>query len=536
MYKVVLVDDEYLTRDAISKNTPWEEAGFELVGTAENGEAAIDVLEREQPDLVLTDICMPKMDGIALSGYIHEHFPEMKVIIISGYDDFEYAKQALKYEVSDYILKPITSYELVEELEKIGKKISEGRMKKNQVEKIQQEYEKNIPTLRSHFLNRLLEGNYLKNDISAQMEQFQLQSIKEVQAVMIIELEDADGFRAEYPNVSDDLVDFSIANISEEIVHEDESVIFVQNTENQSICIISAENDVLLQEKIEKYGMQIIEMLYKYMKINVCLLVGENVTTPQQWCKSYVSALNARDHKFLLEEHAFVYGKDFSTSGQGEQIQTSQWIDALVLQIKLNQKKELCDTVTEMFKAFRDSGKEKKNILLHVQNVVLSIMINLEDAASESGYDIEEIDFVHRMTEYKHLTDVEKRFMEFVKKLSDEIDGKRESANQKQAVLALDYIDKNYMNVNMSLNMVCAHLCVSTSYFSTIFKNATGETFVEALTRVRMEKAKMLLETSNMKSYEVAFNVGYNDPHYFSSIFKKHMGITPTEYAKRLRK
>ena len=85
------------------------------------------------------------------------------------------------------------------------------------------------------------------------------------------------------------------------------------------------------------------------------------------------------------------------------------------------------------------------------------------------------------------------------------------------------------MNVNMSLNMVCAHLCVSTSYFSTIFKNATGETFVEALTRVRMEKAKNLLETTNMKSYEVALTVGYNDPHYFSSIFKKHMGMTPTE-------
>ena len=102
--------------------------------------------------------------------------------------------------------------------------------------------------------------------------------------------------------------------------------------------------------------------------------------------------------------------------------------------------------------------------------------------------------------------------------------------------MALDYIEKNYMNVNMSLNMVCAHLCMSTSYFSTIFKNATGETFVEALTRVRMEKAKKLLESTSMKSYEVALSVGYNDPHYFSSIFKKHMGMTPTEYSKQLRK
>ena len=108
MYKVILVDDEFLMRDSISRNTKWNECGFELCGTAENGKEAIELLEKELPDLILTDIYMPVMDGLGLSAYVHENHPEMKVIIISGYDDFEYAKRALKYEVADYLFKPIT--------------------------------------------------------------------------------------------------------------------------------------------------------------------------------------------------------------------------------------------------------------------------------------------------------------------------------------------------------------------------------------------------------------------------------------------
>lgn len=536
MYKVILVDDEYLTRNAISRNTPWEEAGFMLAGSAENGRAAIKLVEEKQPDLVLTDICMPIMDGIELSAYIYEHHPEIKVIIISGYDDFEYAKQALKYEVSDYILKPITSVELVEELKRMREKLDASRKEKSRVERIQREYEKNIPTLRSHFLNRLLEGSYLKNDISVQLEHFQIPVTGVYQAVVMIEPEDASEFFSGYPDVTEDLVDFSIANITSEIVGKEKDIIFFQNTENQSICIFAEDSEELLQRKIEKVCTQAAEAMQHYMKIKVCVLVGESVSGPEKWMDSYNSVRQAKENKFLLDEHVFVYGRDFAPQKEKGTIRTAAWVDKLVLMIKLDQLSELREAVGEMFREFRNSGCERKAILLHVQNLVLTILINLEDNAAEIGQEAEEAEFIHHLSKYGHLAEVEERFLEFCEKLSEDIAGRRENANQKQAVLAMDYIEKNYMNVNMSLNMVCAYLCVSTSYFSTIFKSATGETFVEALTRVRMEKARHLLETSNMKGYEVALAVGYNDPHYFSSIFKKHMGMTPTEYAKKLRK
>lgn len=535
MYKVILVDDEYLTRDAISKNTPWEEVGFTLAGAAENGKAAITLIEETKPDLVLTDICMPVLDGIGLAAYVHEHHPEIMVVIISGYDDFDYAKQAMSYEVADYILKPITSMELVEELKKIRKKLDISVKKRRQLERIQQEYQKNMPILRNHFLTRLLDGNYPQNDIASRMEYFGLTLGGSFQAVTMIELEDASDFLKLYPETTQELLEFSVANISEELVRENSHVIFLQNTENRSICIFSKESETALQKEIEKVCSSIVEAMSHFMKIKVCILVGETVSGPENWAASYAGALRARENRFLLEDRVFVYEKDFSGRQENGYLRTNFWVDQLVLAIKLNKLSELGEIVPRMFQEFRDSGCERKKLLLHIQNIILTILINLEDNEVDISRKTEEADFINHLSEYGHLADVEVRFLEFCNKLAADIAGKRESSNQKQAVLALDYMEKNYSNVNLSLGSVCSYLCVSTSYFSTIFKNATGETFVEALTRIRMEKARGLLETSNMKSYEVALAVGYNDPHYFSSIFKKHTGMTPTEYAKQLR-
>ena len=365
MYKVILVDDEALTRDAISKNVPWEETGFELVGAAENGKEAIKLIEECQPDLVLTDIFMPVMDGLALSAHIQANYPDTKVVIISGYDDFEYAQKAIKYEVVDYIIKPITSYELVEELKMIKTKI---------------------------------------------------------------------------------------------------------------------------------------------------------------------------DSTKLFEDQKFNYGQTNVSSKSDRQDKFIRQIDNLILAIKVENLTDIEKEVSNIFTSLRESGREKKQLLVVVQNLVLTILITLEMNAADHAPEYDKEGLILRLNEQKHFSDVEEVFLGFCRDLAKSIDDIRGGENQKQAIMAMDYIEKNYMNVDISLNKVCEHLCVSTSYFSVIFKNATGETFIESLTRVRMKKAKELLESTKMKNYEIATAVGYQDPHYFSSTFKKHIFMTPTEYAKKLQK
>ena len=528
MYKVLLVDDEVLTREAIRQNISWEEAGFLLTGVAQNGKEAILKIEEEQPDVVLTDICMPVMDGLALTAYLYEKYPEIKVIIISGYDDFDYARQAIKYQVSNYILKPITSYELVEELIKVKDKI------RNSLEK-QYEFEKNLPTLRDHFLNRLVEGTYIKNDTDLQLQKLSIRVSGSLQSVVMLEVKDSAAFWEHYPLAGEELIDFAVANISEEMTENHPHIIFFRNTEGKSVFIFAHDSEEELMTLIHETCRNIIAVIYQYMEIKVCALVGETVREEEDWEKSYHNVLAAKEHKFFLEDDEFIYGTDFSGQKEAVQLLLTQQVDKLVLMIKMNQREEIENITLNIFERLRNSGKEKLQMILMVQNLVLAILISLEEQVSEKGEKYEE-EFILQISEYKYLSDVEKWFLEFCISLAEDISNKREGANQKLAVRAMDYIENNYMNVDISLNMICDYLGVSTSHFSAFFKSVTGETFTEALTRTRIKKAKNLFEKSDMMNYEVALSVGYQDPHYFSSIFKKHVGMTPTEYGKRLRR
>lgn len=140
MYKVLLVDDEILVREAISAKIEWGHLGFELVGDCENGKAAIEFLKENPVDVVLTDICMPYLDGMGLSKYIYENMPQTRIIIFSGYSDFEYAKQAIQYKVAEYLLKPVTAKELTEVLTRIREKLDSERTEEERIDALQKAY------------------------------------------------------------------------------------------------------------------------------------------------------------------------------------------------------------------------------------------------------------------------------------------------------------------------------------------------------------------------------------------------------------
>ncbi|MDO4284017.1 MAG: response regulator [Eubacteriales bacterium] len=535
MYKVVFTDDEILTREAVAANTPWEESGFLLAGTAENGREAIALIEKERPQLLITDICMPVMDGLELAAHVRTHFPEMKVIILSGYDEFEYAKKALQYGVSEYILKPITSAELSEELRKIREQLDAEGASRLQIEKMRREYEENLPVLREHFLNRVLEGRELGSDLAAQMERMGIALQGRRQAVILIGTADDADWISDHPDISVELMNFILYNVTEELVREEENALLFRSLSDRCVLILSGENEEALQADIHRISEKISGALAQQVSLRLCISVGVAVTSPRGWLTSYESAKYAEEFKYLFDDNCIIYGKDFIRGG-GEIVQTAPWSEQLVLYIKTGQQEELRKTVREFFELLQQARCERRTMHLCIQNCVLAILITLEEReAVEEGEFEEESSFINHLSGYRHLAELESRFLAFCTRVAEAIARKRETSNQTIAIRALDCIDRNYMDPEFSLNVLCEHLSLSVSYFSMVFKSLTKETFVEALTRVRMEKAKNLLETTSLKSYEVAAKVGYNDPHYFSSIFKKQTGMTPTEYGKAKR-
>ncbi len=535
MYKVLFTDDEILTREAVAENTPWEEAGFTLIGTAQDGREAIALMEKDEPALLITDICMPVMDGLELAAYVREHFPGMKVIILSGYDEFSYARKALQYGVSEYILKPITSIELKEELEKIRAQLDKENQSRTQMEKLRQDYEKNRPLLRERFLNQLLEGRGGEENIQQQLEDMEIDLRGKRQAVLLIGANNEIEWKQEHPDIAPELMRFILSNAAQELVGEEENAVLFRGPGDHSVLVLARDSDEALQQAITRIGAKVNQAFSQYMNLKLCVVVGKTVGSPRAWKESYESACRTEGYRYLFDNGGLLYAADFEEK-DASSIRTSLWSDDLVLAIKTGSREEVTRKVHDYFTALRQAECQRSTLQIYIQNCVLAIWITLEERgtlqAEEYG---EEGNFIKGLQEYRHLSDIEKAFLDYALTLSEKIARKRDSGSQALALRALDYMEKNYMRTDLSLNTVCEYLSVSVSYFSMVFKTEAKETFVEALTRIRMEKARQILETTSLKNYEVAEKVGYNDPHYFSATFKKQVGMTPTEYAKKTR-
>ena len=277
MYKVLLVDDEVLIREAIRQNIHWEEMGFELIASCENGKQAMEVIEKTPPDLVLTDIYMPYVDGIGLARYIHEHCPDTRTIIISGYDEFEYAKQAVRYQVMEYILKPVTPAELTEVLEKARISLDEQRAKNETLKKLKGAYRSNRPILRSRFLNSLLRGDERAEELEEKMRELEISLPGSVFNTAIVEGDDLSPFVSRYPGVRDELALFSICNIAQELIEQKGLGVVFQNMDARTVAIFCAETKEALDAAMEEALSAVRSTIRELLLIETTVGAGEAV-------------------------------------------------------------------------------------------------------------------------------------------------------------------------------------------------------------------------------------------------------------------
>lgn len=537
MYKVLLVDDEALTREAISENIHWEEMGFEFLGGCENGREAMRRIDENPPDLLLTDINMPYVDGLELAKYVYENYPDTRTVIISGYDEFEYAKQAVRYQVMEYILKPVTPSELMEALTRAKDSLSEQDERSRKLKKLKGAYLSNRPILRGRLLNSLLRGNErLEERLEERMEDLEISLKGAIYNTAIVEGDDLSPFLEQRSAVPDDLALFSICNITQELIERRKLGCVVQDMDGRTVIIFCGEKKDELQREAQIALEEVRQTVFQLLSIETTVGVGEPVAELKKLHQSFKRAKEAMELKFFRGGNQILHvDAPGERPGQGA-VEVQVWASRVALAIKTGSMEEIGQYVQEFAQEIRDSRINRNRSILYVQNLLLTVvnMMNLTED-KENQIMEEERNLMNRIYNYDHLTDMAKEVTDIFCKISELLSEQRDSYGKKQALLAQEYIEKNYGNSEVNLNSVCSYLAMSTSYFSTLFKGHTGETFIEALTKKRMEKAKELLEHTGLKAYEVAEKVGYADPHYFSIAFKKFSGKTPTEYAKEKR-
>ena len=538
MYKVLLVDDEALIREAISENIQWEEMGFSFMGACENGRQAMEAIEKEQPDLLLTDINMPFVDGMELTKFVYENYPDTKVIIISGYDEFEYAKNAVKYQVLEYILKPITPMEFLETLQGVKKMFDEQRANQKNMKKIRSAYVSNLPIAQGRYLYRLLNGTVDCSKVLKKQEELRLNLEADCYNTALVEGDNLEGFTGQSENVKDELALFAIYNITAEIIAEENLGLAFQGIDEKTVILFMGENKEELKRKIKEVLPKVHRAVEDFLNIQVTISVGKTVDLLEELPDSFAKTKSALEYKFMLGGNQTIEAEEYEETRTGvKHVDVFEWASQISAAIRTNKNEDITEKAERFIEQIKLCYVNKNRSVVYVQNLMLSV-VNLLDLPEDLEEEIfsQERQFINEIYNCENLDEVSKRMKESFCFICNVMSTQRDSYSRRQAMMALDYIEKNYGDSSVTLNSVCTALAMSTSHFSSVFKNHTGETFIEALTKKRMEKAKTLLAQGHLKTYEVAETVGYSDAHYFSISFKKVVGKTPTEYAKEVRK
>lgn len=530
MYKLLIVDDEALVREAIREQMNWHELGYECIGDCEDGIEALQFIKRRQPDVVLADIGMPFMNGIELTRELAIHYPAVKVIILTGYEDFEFAQQALKLQVVDYILKPITAEELAKVLCKLKGDMDVAREQKQDYEKLQHQMRKSWPLLKERFLERFVTLPMTELQKKENFEYFQIRW----QGAWLIELAiDLDEFVSStvVSLYDQELLRFAVYNIVQEIVAKREGADVFRDRDNFMLVLLSSESFKKLQEDAISVAEKIHRTVIDLLPVKISIGIGhpckwtENVTFVHQ------SAISALDYRYVIGINEIIQISDVEQIERPTLLSVVPMQQELVTKLKTGTLQEMEAWIEVIFERFREHVFPIDACHLSLQQIVLTLMHTLYELTGNLSEVFGDMD--NPLTElhrFATLEEIEAWLKVLCGKAITVIHSMREDHIALQVEKAKEFVLQRYSDPELSLKMVTQYVSISPSYFSSVFKRVTGKKFVEYLTDVRMVKAMELLRLTSMKSYEIAYAVGYSDPHYFSSVFKKYTGDTPTDY------
>lgn len=541
MVKVFLAEDEYTIREGIKKRIAWEENGFQFVGEADNGETAYFQIREEKPDILITDIKMPFMDGLELSKRLRRDLPELKILILSGYDNFSYARQAIQVGVAEYLLKPVTAGRLLESLLEVKKGLEEEWEQKKFLQTFRQEREENERILRYQFFNEMVSGRYTSAELQKKAEGIGISLDARMYNLVFFKLSMAD-----YENELEYQDRMAQMNQSvEEIFLKKRGVVYFDRITEGAALLAKGNTKEELAAVIEKNVKEIQKISAGETGCSCFISVGKMVQSLGAIADCYYDTNKAFSYRFLVGGDHVIYSGTSDEQSMAEEVR----INLLNLnmghvdgKIVLNFLKNGWKSDVEFFvdRYVKNLGENNMSSLMFRQYIVMDLNFVIIQFLEELGWTrddmLEQFKDFGNVSQYAKTLDMAKKYL--IRSMEVSMDLREMAAmNQYGAIIlrAKTYIQEHYNDDQISLNTVAASVNVSPNHFSRIFSQESGCTFVEYLTEIRMNKARELLENTDMKVSEVGYEVGYKDSHYFYYLFKKMQGCTPKDYRMKTR-
>ncbi|MBC8061097.1 MAG: response regulator [Clostridiaceae bacterium] len=538
MYKLILVDDEEEVRKGILKKIQWEQYGFQLIGEAENGREALEIAEKVTPDVVITDIKMPFMDGLQLSEVLKKRFPNIKIIILTGFDEFEYAHRAVNLNVIEYALKPVSSKDLIEILLKAKTQIDEELSKKADMDDLKEHYVKSLPILKEKFFTSLITSKMPKEEIQEKSINYNVCLDGKAFVVAVISMDQGDIYyskKTEYAKTLE-LIKFAVFNIATEILSKyNMDNVFMYNDQVILISNYSEEDRIAISNKILPILEEIRQNIKRCLMLTVTIGLGTIFSDVSLISDSYENAMSALDYRLIIGNDRTIWIEDIEPSSKDKIVFDEIMEHDLSSAIKVGTEEEINDILDKMFDkllAVKVPFKDYQIYLLEMLTTILKVAKNSNvDLVNVFG---ENYNLFVELYEFNDLNRVRKWFKDISLRIWTYIIADRQDTCKLLVQKAEDYISRYYSDSEITINKLCNYLHISPTYFSFIFKRETEMTFVNYLTQIRMDMSKELLRTTNMKSSAIAKYVGYSEPNYFSYCFKKYFGVSPSEYRNSL--
>ena len=524
-YTVLLVDDEEEVIHVIMKKINWEGLGFSVIGYANNGVKALEMVEEFQPDVVMTDIKMPYMDGMELASHIKTDFPTTKILFFTGFDEFEYAKEAIHLEAEEYILKPVNSVELINVFTQLKIKLDQEISEKRNVETLQKYYMDSLPLLQADFYSALIEGRLREDEIPKYLSDYQISFLGPYFCCIVIHTSSSQVPEGVNPMI---LSTFVQKQAEERIGEKWQAKCFSYLGNTVLIARLKYESEVSeLTDECDRFCRYAHRIIGAVVAAGIGQVCGNILDLPQ----SYSSAREAVSYRAIYGSFRAINIKEIAPQEMSKSGTTNDTeLANLFKMIRLNPAEDVIEAVNKYLDHISFPAKSLQQHHIDIMELVGALYrfsINNDIVIKDTFGDVRKlyISLLDKEPEAlkKWLVDISLYFR-------DKLISARSMSTKSFVFKAKEYVYNNYTNEDLSLDSICEVLGVSNSYFSTIFKKETGNSFIGYLTDYRMDQASRQLIETNEKSYIIAKNVGYNDPNYFSYVFKRRFGVSPSKY------
>lgn len=529
MVKLLIVDDEQIVREGIKfiiENNFKEE--IRIVGMAKTGREAIEMAEEHHPQIVLMDIQMPGINGIEATKSILSIDSRIRFVIVSAYEQFEYAKSAVELGVKEYLLKPINKAKMIDTTNKLLRQINEEKKLKQKEIETQEKLDKILPVLEYGYIYSVVMNTDYQKENSDYHNLLDIK--KDTGFMMVIELGEGNSYKEvsnkigtgvkgnqQYTAIRNAIKYKCRAVVGPLIVNRITVMVYDDMPDDEYNQLVSA---VELAEYIYKRIVTIVDT-------EVFIGIG-SCSKLDRMSISYNEAVKAISK--MTDEHILHIKDAVEISDKSEAFIKIKSDEQSIVKRVVEGNVEETETLMKLF--FANLHKNFVDDLDTIKSIAIELMVLIY----ATGYEYESLDnqkqnvgYVDEIRETDQFYALENYCIAKAKEIT--VNVKSEKENKVSTVIAesMAYIDENYAK-DLRLKDVAEAVAISPQYFSKIFKKELGVNFIDYLTKIRVEQAKRMLKDSNMSIKEICFKIGYNDPNYFSRLFKKIEGVSPTEY------